>query len=63
MWFKFKHLRRLFFTLKDVGFVRIMLRVKYEIIKLIDQFLSPEISIFLTPGTKIYPNFYRRSLW
>tara|TARA_Y100001968_G_scaffold307221_2_gene324824 strand:- start:7754 stop:9703 length:1950 start_codon:yes stop_codon:yes gene_type:complete len=53
---KVKKLIRLLITLKDVGLIRISLRLKYELRRIIDKYLPFKLAIYLTKGTQTTPN-------
>ncbi len=57
MWFETRFIIRLFYTLKDIGFKRIFLRVRHEILSLLDKNLPLKLTWFFLRKGKNTPKF------
>ena len=57
MWFATRFLIRFFYTLKDIGFKRIFLRLKYEIVNLLDKNLPLKLTWLFIKKGKHFPKF------
>ena len=56
---KFKKLIRLLITLKDIGLIRIYLRLKHDLDRFIDKNKPFKLAIYLTKGTQKTPDLYK----
>ena len=62
MWFEIRFIKRLLNTLKDVGFKRIFLRLRHEIIHLLDKNLPLKLTWFFIRKENTSPKFKKLNL-